>query len=106
MHTYTGSKSREAPNLYSACRAPKETPQHFVLECRAYTRERRTLKPKRGRSELKYAEIIGRKCEALAFAHYILDTRRFAQETQEQYRIREKGKGRRTKETPPRSGRT
>ena len=99
-HIYTGSKSREAPNLYSACRAPKETLQHIVLEFPAYTHERRTLRPERGRSELKYAEIIGRKCEALALAHYILDTRRFPQEMQEQYRMREKGKGRRTKETP------
>ena len=45
-----------------ACGAPREIPQHFVLECPAYKNEwRKTLKPKRGRSKLKSAEILGRK---------------------------------------------
>ena len=40
----------------------EETPQHFVLECPAYIYERRsTLKPRRGRSELKYRRSSGEK---------------------------------------------
>ena len=80
-----------------------------MIECPAYAQERRkTLKPKRGRSELKYAEIVGRKDEAVALAHYILDTRRFAQDTQkllEKQAESAKKQGGRRDENPPRIGR-
>ena len=72
-----------------ACGAQRETPQHFVMECPAYAHERKkTLKPKRGRSELKYAEILGRKSEAVALEHYILDSRGFTREAQEFHKDR------------------
>ena len=67
-----------------ACGAPRETPQHYILECPAYDHERRRiLKLKRGRPELKYAEIMGRRNGAKVLAHYIMDTRRFDKEVQE-----------------------
>ena len=72
LHRFKLVNSAQCP----ACGAQRETPQHFVLECPAYEHERNmTLKPKRGRSEPKYAEIIGRKNEAVVLAHYIMDTR-------------------------------
>ena len=82
LHRFKLVDSAQCP----ACGAPRETPQHFVLECPAYENERRkTLKPKRGQSELKFAEILGRKNKAVALAHYIMDTRRFEKETQEHH---------------------
>ena len=82
LHRFKLVDSAQCP----ACGAPRETPQHFVLECPAYENERRkALKPKRGRSELKFAEILGRKNEAVALAHYIMDTRIFDKETQEHH---------------------
>ena len=105
LHRFKIAESAQCP----ACGAPKETPQHFVLECPAYAQERRKmLKPKRGRSELKYAEIVGRKDEAVALAHYILDTRRFAQDTQKLFKKQAESarkQGRRSAENPPRIGR-
>ena len=104
LHQFKITESAQCP----ACGAPKESPQHFVLECPAYAQERRkTLKPKRGRSELKYAEIVGRKDEAVALAHYILDTRRFAQDTQKIFEKQAewaRKQGRRSAENPPRIG--
>ena len=92
LHRFKLVESAQCP----ACGAPRETPQHFVLECPAYEHERRkTLKPKRGRSELKYAEILGRKNEAVALAHFIMDTRRFDRETQEQHIDGKAGEGKR-----------
>ena len=80
-----------------------------MLECPAYAQERRkTLKPKRGRSELKYTEIVGRKDEAVTLAHYILDTKRFAQDTQkllEKQAELARKQGRRSAENSPRIGR-
>ena len=105
LHRFKLAESAQCP----ACGAPKETPQHFVLECPAYEYERkRTLKPKKGRLELKYAEIVGRKGEAVALAHYILDTKRFAQDTQkllEKQAESAKKQGKLRAENPPRSGR-
>ena len=82
LHRFKLVNSAQCP----ACGAQRETPQHFVLECPAYEHERnKTLKPKRGRSELKYADILGRKNEAIALAHYIMDTKRFNGDTQAQH---------------------
>jgi hypothetical protein len=63
---------------------PRETTQHFMIGCPAYTHERWKLKPKKGRSELKYAEVVRKEKGAIALAHYITDTRRFMQEAQDQ----------------------
>ena len=82
LHRFKLVNSAQCP----ACGAQRETTQHFVLECPAYEHERnKTLKPKRGRSEPKYAEILGRKNEAVVLAHYIMDTRRFDRDTQDQH---------------------
>ena len=105
LHRFKISEGAQCP----ACGAPKETPQHFVLECPAYANERkRTLKPKKGRSELKFAEIVGRKSDAVALAHFILDSKRFAQDTQkliEKQAAEARSQGERRAENPPRSGR-
>ena len=78
LHRFKISENAQCP----ACGAPKETPQHFVVECPAYAHERRrSLKLKKGRPELKYAEIVGGKNEATTLAHYIRDTKRFVQDT-------------------------
>jgi hypothetical protein len=67
-----------------ACRAPRGTTQHFIMECPAYAHERWKLKLKKGRSELKYAEVVGKQEGVIMLAHYITDTRRFTQEVQYQ----------------------
>ena len=95
LHRFKLVESAQCPE----CGAPRETPQHFILECPAYEHERRrTLKPKRGRSELKYAEILGRKNEATALAHYIIDTGRFGREVQEHIAGGRVEEGKRTRE--------
>ena len=105
LHRFKIAESAQCP----ACGAPKETPQHFVLECPAYANERkRTLKPKNRRSEPKFAEIVGRKSDAVALAHYILDSKRFAQDTQkliEKQAAEARDRGEKSAENPPRSGR-
>ena len=70
--------------------------------------EERTLKPKNRRSEPKFAEIVGRKSDAVALAHYILDSKRFAQDTQklsEKQVVEARDRGKKSTENPPRSGR-
>ena len=95
LHRFKLAESAQCP----ACGAPRETPQHFILECPAYDHERRrSLKPRRGRSELKYAEILGRKNEAVALAHYIMDTGRFDKEAQGQHAGGKAGEGKRNGE--------
>ena len=95
LHGFKLAESAQCP----ACGALRETLQHFVLECPAYDHKRkRSLKPRRGRSELKYAEILGRKNEAVALAHYIMDTRRFDKNAQEQHAGERAGEGKRTRE--------
>ena len=80
-----------------------------MLECPSYAYERnRTLKPKKRRLELKFAEIVGRKGEAVALAHYILDTKRFAQDMQKLLEKQAESAKKQAKlraENPPRSGR-
>ena len=94
LHRFKLVDSAKCP----ACGAPRETLQHFVLECPAYDYKwRRTLKPKRGRSELKYTEIMGRRNEATVLTHYIMDTRRFDKEAQEQHTDRRVGATRRSR---------
>ena len=104
LHRFKILESAQCP----ACRAPKETPQHFTVECPAYAHERRrSLKPK-GRPELKYAEIKGRKNEATALAHYIRDMKRFVQDTKnliEKQAISARKQDKKHTDNPPRYGR-
>jgi hypothetical protein len=66
-----------------ACGAPKETPQHFLLECPAYTHERWKLRPKKGELELKFTEILTSEKKAITLAHYVNATGRFSKESKE-----------------------
>ena len=65
-----------------ACGAQKETPQHFLLECPAYTRERRKIGPKKGELETKFAEIVSSEKRVVALAHYMKATGRFTEDIQ------------------------
>ena len=95
LHRFKLVESTQCP----ACGVPRETPQHFVLEFPTYEHEqRRTFKPKRGWSELKYVEILGRKNEATVLAHYIMDTGRFDREVQEHNAGGRVEEGKRTRE--------
>ena len=98
LHRFKLVKSAQCPTSG----APRETLQHFVLECPAYDHKcRRTLKPKGGRSELKYAEILGKKNKAMVLAHYIMDTGKFDREVQEHNaggRVEEEKRNRETQE--------
>ena len=49
------------------------------MECPAYKHERWKLRPKKGKPELKYEDLMSNKEKTAELAHYILDTRRFAQ---------------------------
>jgi hypothetical protein len=62
---------------------PKETPQHFLLECPAYAHERWKLRPKKGELELKFAELLANEKKTVALAHYMKATKRFSMEEQE-----------------------
>lgn len=53
------------------CGAPKETPQHFLLECPAYAFERSKLKPKKGRPEIKFADLLTNEDKTIALTHFI-----------------------------------
>ena len=79
LHRFKLKASAQCP----ACGAPKETPQHFLLECPAYAYERRALKPKRGSLETKYADLLTNPNKTIALAIYIQNTKRFAQVAKE-----------------------
>ena len=66
-----------------ACRAEKETPQHFLLECPAYSYERQKLGLKKGEQEPKYANLISNSKRTVAVVHYMQATGRFAEDKQE-----------------------
>ena len=75
LHRFKIKESAQCP----ACGAQNETPQHFIMECPAYKHERWKLRPKKGKPELKYEDLMSNKEKTAELAHYILDTRRFAQ---------------------------
>ena len=75
LHRFKIKASAQCP----ACSAPNEMPQHFILECPAYKHERWKLKPKKGKTELRYEDLLSNKKNTVGLAHYILDTKRFAQ---------------------------
>jgi ribonuclease HI/exonuclease III len=80
LHRFKRKTGAQCP----ACGAPKETPQHFLLECPAYAYERWKIKPKKGRMELKFADLLANGERTTELAQYIQATKRFAQETQDQ----------------------
>ena len=75
LHRFKIKESAQCP----ACGAPNEMPQHFILECPVYRHERWKLRPKKGKPELKYEDLLSNKEKTVELAHYILDTRRFGQ---------------------------
>ena len=75
LHKFKIKENAQCP----ACGAPNETPQHFVMECPAYKYERWKLRPKKGKPELKYGDLLSNEEKTVELAHYILDTKRFAQ---------------------------
>jgi ribonuclease HI len=83
LNTYLHRFKRKESSQCPACGAPKETPQHFLLECPAYAHERWKLRPKRGVLETKFAELLTSEKKIIALAHYMKATRRFALDEQE-----------------------
>lgn len=83
LNVYLHQFKRKESAQCLACGAQKETLQHFLLECPAYTHERRKLKQKKGELEAKFAELIISKKRTTALAHYIQATRRFTGDGQE-----------------------
>ena len=75
LHRFKIKESAKCP----ACGVRNETPQHYILDCPAYKHERWKLRPKKGKSELRYEDLLSNKEKTVGLAHYILDTRRFAQ---------------------------
>jgi ribonuclease HI len=79
LHRFKRKESAQCP----ACGAPKETPQHFLLECPAYAHERWKIRPKKGDMETKFAELLANEKKIVALAHYMKATRRFELDEQE-----------------------
>ena len=44
-----------------ACGTQNETLQHFIMDCPAYKYERWKLRPKKGKPELKYEDLLSNK---------------------------------------------
>jgi ribonuclease HI len=86
LHRFKRKESAQCP----ACGAPKETPQHFLLECPAYAHERWKLKPKKGAMETRFAELLANEKKIVALAHFMKATRRFALDEQEGATMRQK----------------
>jgi hypothetical protein len=79
LHRFKRKESVQCP----ACSTPKETPQHFLLECPAYAHERWKIRPKKGDMETKFAELLANEKKIVALAHYMKATRRFELDEQE-----------------------
>jgi hypothetical protein len=79
LHQFKQKDSTQCP----ACRAPKETPQHFLMECPVYTYKRWKLRPKKGVLETKFAELLMSKKTAIKLAHYMHAMGRFSKDSQE-----------------------
>jgi hypothetical protein len=83
LHAYLHRFKRKNSAQCPACGARKETPQHFLLECPAYAHERWKLKPKKGKLEIKFADLLANVDKTIELVQYIQATKRFAQETQD-----------------------
>ena len=83
LNAYLFRFKRKESAQCPACGAQKETPQHYLMECPAYSHERWKLGPKKGEQELKFAELLSSGKKTVAVAHYMQATGRFAEEKQE-----------------------
>ena len=71
LNTYLFQFKRKESTQCPACSTRKETPQHLLLECPAYTHERRKIGPKKGELEMKFVEIISSERKVVALVHYM-----------------------------------
>ena len=60
-----------------ACSHPNETPQHFLLDCPAYTHERWPLTAGKSQKKREYASLVGNSKNAIPIIDFIQATRRF-----------------------------
>jgi ribonuclease HI len=79
LHHFKQKDNTQCP----ACRAPKETPQHFLLECLAYAYKRWKLRPKKGELEAKFTELLTSEKKIITLAHFVNATGRFSEESNE-----------------------
>ncbi|KAF8272656.1 hypothetical protein EI94DRAFT_1565996, partial [Lactarius quietus] len=77
LNIYLHRFKRKDSNQCSACRVPKETHQHFLMECPAHTHERWELQLKKGRKEINFMEVLMSKSTIVMLAHFIQSTGRF-----------------------------
>ena len=94
LNAYLFQFKRKESVQCPACGASKETPQHFLLECPVYARERRKLGPKKGELEIKHADILSNKGKMVALALYLKATGRFLEDKRE---LENKAKGDQTR---------
>ena len=66
LHCFKRKDSVQCP----ACRAHKETLQHFLLECPVYAYKRWKLRLRKREIETKFAEILRSGKESLMLVHY------------------------------------
>jgi len=59
------------------CGYPRETPQHYLLECPEYEKERRRLLEGRSGSKRKFASLVTDEEHICKLANYITETKRF-----------------------------
>jgi len=80
LNGYLHKIKRVAIAACPACGHPNETPQHYIMECPAYERERAKLIERKEASEERYAKIISEEKKLYALAIYIKETARFEAE--------------------------
>ena len=98
LNAYLFRFKRKESAQCPACGASKETPQHFLLECPAYARERRKLGPKKGELEIKHADILSNEKKTIALALYLKATGRFLEDKR---KLENKGEGNQTETSQP-----
>jgi hypothetical protein len=79
LHHFKWKDNAQCP----ACGAPKETPQHFLLECPLYTYKQWKLRPKKGELEAKFAELLTNEKKIITLAHFMNAMGRFSEESNE-----------------------
>ena len=76
LHKFKRTESARCP----ACGHHTETPQHFILDCPAYTFKRWLLMAGKSPPNREYTKLIGDAKNAIPIANYIQATGRFAPE--------------------------
>jgi hypothetical protein len=74
-------KIKRAENAsYDNCGYPRETPQHFIMECPKYEKERRKLLEGRLGAKRNFANIVTDEEHICKLANFILESKRFHKE--------------------------